>query len=201
MKYLSTPFIDRTILTNSSLTEEVITSLREAAARVLGPYPPPGPDFPPPPTPVGYSRTHRSPSPPQPGYQGYCYEGYPSSSPGLLPPRLPPRNEYTHNVWLLFVAAAYWRTASFNHYLSGLIILGYDYCQPVEWGMSVPDINQWKQPLSLTTGTHVLVSRKPTAANMDIQKKKEFKKHEITEDLFSIQLKYYATKERILKQS
>ncbi|MBA0669612.1 hypothetical protein Goklo_024837 [Gossypium klotzschianum] len=97
MKYLSTPFIDRTILTNSSLTEEVITSLREAAARVLGPYPPPGPDFPPPPTPVGYSRTHRSPSPPQPGYQGYCYEGYPSSSPGLLPPRLPPRNEYTHN--------------------------------------------------------------------------------------------------------
>ncbi|KAB2042225.1 hypothetical protein ERO13_D02G174400v2 [Gossypium hirsutum] len=62
-----------------------------------GPYPPPGPDFPPPPTSVGYNRTHRSPSPPQPGYQGYCYEGYPSSSPGLLPPRLPPRNEYTHN--------------------------------------------------------------------------------------------------------
>lgn len=36
---------------------------------------------------------------------------------------------------------------------------------------------------------------------MDIQKKKEFKKHEIMEDLFIIQLKYYATKERILKQS
>ncbi|XP_052881373.1 protein CYSTEINE-RICH TRANSMEMBRANE MODULE 7-like [Gossypium arboreum] len=62
-----------------------------------GPCPPPGPDFPPPPTPVGYTRTHHSPSPPQPGYQGYCYEGYPSSSPGLLLPRLPPRNDYTHN--------------------------------------------------------------------------------------------------------
>ncbi|PPS15358.1 hypothetical protein GOBAR_AA05232 [Gossypium barbadense] len=72
-----------------------------------GPCPPPGPDFPPPPTPVGYTRTHHSPSPPQPGYQGYCYEGYPSSSPGLLPPRLPPRNDYTHNGCTSFLTGWY----------------------------------------------------------------------------------------------
>lgn len=34
MKYLSTSFIARTTLINSSLTEEVTTSLREAMARV-----------------------------------------------------------------------------------------------------------------------------------------------------------------------